>query len=59
MEKYQSAWSVSVDDDWINFFSKNETKKYVSRMCMFCEANKKCQAEVSADEKVRRYSSGI
>jgi len=59
MEKYQAVWSVSVDEDWIKFFAENETKKYVSRMCMFCEANKKCQAEVSADEKVRRYSSGI
>jgi len=59
MNQYREAWSKSIDEDWISFFAENETKKYVSRICTYCEANRKCQAEVSADEKVRRYSSGI
>lgn len=59
IEQYSKAFSCSVDDDWISFFAENETKKYTSRMCMFCEANKKCQMGVSQDEKIKRYSSGI
>lgn len=59
MEQYRRDWSRSVDEDWITFFAENETKKFTSRLCMFCEANKKCQEGISQDEKVRRYSSGI
>lgn len=58
-EQYKKEWSRSVDEDWISFFAENETKKYNSRICMFCEANRKCQREIAPDEKVRRYSSGI
>lgn len=59
MEQYRAEWSRSIDEDWISFFSENETKKYASRICMFCEANKKCQAGVKQNEKIKRYSSGI
>ena len=59
MDQYRRDWSKSIDEDWISFFAENENKKFMSRVCMLCAANKKCQKGISQDEKVRRYSSGI
>ena len=58
IEPYIGRFIYSVDDDWISGMREHELEKYQARFCMYCEANKKCQRQIT-DEKVLRYTSGI
>lgn len=48
-----------VDDDWIEYFKKNENMKYRNYLCTLCPSNAYVKKEITENEKVKRYSSGI
>ncbi len=55
----QDYLKVHYKTDWISYYQKNEKMKYRNYLCMLCPSNAYVKKEITQDEKVMRYSSGI